>query len=383
MSETVITVRDVIEYARRHIRSVVVPAIVFGVVAWLLSGFLTPRYKSKAVLNIQSSYFRNPLVSDLVPEVTDAAELSAQRQSLFRLALDDEFLDSLGRQFDVYKFPPTAPERREERAEFLKTIEYFAVNPTTFQISALGRSGDDAARMMTRILEQVTRTLVVERYTSLMRARDAIAAQVKFLNRALRELNVGAGTMQPEYLEGELQRLDEQIALLRKRFTETHPEVFRLKGKEVELRGALERAKRRANEMSDEVSAFVTPSSKAPVQEIYNDLLKKLSHLNIVLSMEKDRENLSYLAVLENPTVPLVPFSPKRLLIALGGVILGLALGLARAIRIEYLRHVEVTPERGAAALGVPMLGELSPLDRETPLLLGSGGIGERLALPQ
>lgn len=383
MSETVVTVRDVVDHVQRHLQRVILPAIVFGFVGWFISGFIAPRYKSKAVLNIQSSYFRNPLVSELIPEVTDPAELSAQRQSLFRLALDDEFLDSLGRQFNVYKFPPLAPERAEERAEFLKTIEYFAVNPTTFQISGLAASGDDAARMVTRIVEQVTQTLVAERYTSLLRARDAIATQVKFLSRALRELNVGAGVLQPEYLEGELRRVDEQIALLRKRFTETHPEVFRLKGKEAEIRGALERGKRRMADMSDEVSAFVTPTSKAPVQDIYNDLLKKLSHLNIVLSMEKDRENVSYLAVLENPTVPLVPFSPKRLLIALGGVVFGLVVGLGRAVYIEYRRHTELTPERGAQALGVPMLGELSALDRASPLMLGSDRVGETLALPR
>lgn len=383
MNDSVITLQDAVVFIKRHLGRIVLPTVMLGLIGWGVSGLLPPRYKAKAVLNIQSSYFRNPLVSDLVPEVTDAAELSAQRQSLFRLALDEEFLDALGGEFQVFKHAAKTVERAEERAEFLKTIEYFALNPTTFQISALAPEAAAAADMVQRIVAQITRTLVVERYTTLMRARDAIAAQIKFLSRALRELNGGAGNLQPDYLEGELQRLDEQIAILRRRYTENHPELFRLKGREAELRGALERARKRGGLEGDEVSAFVTPSSKAPVQDIYNDLLKKLSHLTIMLSMEKDRENLSYLAVLENPTVPLVPHSPKRLFFLAGGLVLGLVVGLARVVFLELRRHIAVTPVNGAAALGAPLLGELQPFPKAGQLLLDSGGAGPKLALPR
>ncbi|MFM1847452.1 MAG: hypothetical protein RL417_926 [Pseudomonadota bacterium] len=383
MAEKVVTVQDGLLFLRRHLGRILSPVLIAGLAGWLLSGLITPRYKAKAVLNIQSSYFRNPLVSDLVPEVTDPGELSAQRQSLLRLALDDQFLDELGDTYKVFKYPTGSPERTEERGEFLKTIEYFALNPTTFQISALANSGRDAAHMVERIVAQITRTLVAERYTALMRARDAIAAQVKFLSRALRELSGGGGNLHPDYLEGELERLDEQINNLRKRYTENHPEVFRLKGREAELKGALDRARKRAPRDADEVGAFVTPSSKAPVQDIYNDLLKKLSHLSIVLSMERDRENLSYLAVLENPAVPLAPFSPKRLFFLLGGLAVGFIFGLMRVARIEYARFTAVTPTLSAEALGVPLLGVLQPLNGSEQLMLDAGGMETRRALPR
>jgi uncharacterized protein involved in exopolysaccharide biosynthesis len=368
---------------RRHWWRCTFATLLGGIAALAIAQHMPRRFKSTAIINVQSSYFRNPLVSDLVPEVTEAAEVNAQRQSLFRLALDDDFINSLGEDFGYFQSPRQSPIRPEERAELLKRIEYISLNATTFQVSAPGRTGHAAATMLEKILAQIRQTFVVERYTALSRARAAIAAQVEFLARALRELGGTGGKYQPEYLESELERIDERLATLRQRYTESHPEIFKLKGEGRVLSGALERARRRQASRDESLGAFVSPSSKQPVQDIYNDLLKKLSHLTIVLSMEKEGDSVSYLTILDNPSVPLAPVAPKIPVFILGGMVVGFMLGVFGAARFEYKHREDLAPIDGALALDVPLLGELPRLEDGVARALTDKGFLQSAALPE
>lgn len=383
MSADVVTMDMVLRLVGRHWWRCLLPALLGGLAALAVTTHMPKRFKSSAVVNVQSSYFRNPLVSDLVPEVTDASELNAQRQSLFRLALDTDFVDALGEDFGYFVSTRRSRERPEERAELLKKIEYISLNATTFQVSAPGETPNAAAGMLERVLSQAKRTFVAERYAALMRAREAIGSQVDFLGRALRELGAAGGRYQPEFLESELERIDERLALLRERYTENHPEIFRLKSQEQAAHGALERARRRQATRGDDLGAFAAPSSKAPVQDIYNDLLKKLSHLTIVLSMERDAGGVAYFAVIEKPSVPLSPVSPKVTLFLVAGIFFGVVCGLLRAIYFEYARRGELRPLDSAAVLEVPLFGELPALVEPPERVLGIGPRDSRAALPE
>jgi len=383
MSSDVVSLDVLLGYVRRHWWRCAFLGLIGAVLSFAVSTHLPRRYKSTAVVNVQSSYFRNPLVSDLVPEVTESAEVNAQRQSLFRLALGEEFVDSLGEEFGFFRSLRSSSNRSEERSELLKRIEYVSLNPTTFQVSAPGTTGVRAANMLERILAQVRQTFVVERYAALSRAREAIGAQVEFLARALRELGGTGGKYQPEYLESELERIDERLSLLRERYTESHPEIFKLKGQERELHGALSRARRRHAARDESLGAFVSPSSKQPVQDIYNDLLKKLSHLTIVLSMERDADSVAYLTILENPTIPLSPTAPKTPLFLVGGALLGFIVGIVSALRFEYRRRGELSPLDTALELEVPFLGELPSLADDAAQVLGDSNHRSPIALPE
>ena len=367
MNDQPVQLDEIVGVIRRHLGTVLVWMLLGAILAGIAASYLPKRYKSRSVLTIQSTYFRNPLVSDLVSETHDSTELNAQRVSLLRLALDDGFLDRLGTRYGAFRSEPGTERRVEERSDLLKRIEYISLSPTSFQISIMAESPRLAWEMTRDVLGQMTWTLIEQRLKTLVRARDAIGAQVRFLSRTIGILEGPGAAAQPEYLQRELSRLDDQIAALQRKFTEHHPQLARLRERADSVRTLLEEQRSRAGELPEDdlARAFITPSSKTPVQEIYNDLLKKLSHMSIVLEMERDRENVSYLAVIEKPSLPTQPVFPNPHIFVAGGAGLGLIFACLLAGWAELQRARLMRPDHAAAVLGVPLLGALPAVERD------------------
>lgn len=364
-----INIDDIIAVLRRNLFAMTLTVLSCVTFAVILTKQLPRKYRSKAVLNIQSSYFRNPLVSDLVSEISDPRELSAQRQSLLRLALSDTFLDQLALRYQIYKHPHDPLSRAAEREGFLKSIEYFSTSPAAFQVTLTAKDPQTAHDMTVAVLNQMTRTLIEQRYQTLMNARDAIQAQVLFLGRGLKQVSSPEKT---EYLEYELEQIDGKIRTLRQRFTSAHPELAQLLSRSSSLRARLlnSRESSETPHDSDLSQFFVTPQSKAPLQEIFNDLLKKLNHLNIVLEMEKNRDAVSYLSVIEQPNMPLRAHFPNLISFLGYGLAAGLALGLLGAAYEELKRLRQLAPSRAAAELKAPLLGIMPQFSSSSARLL-------------
>src|SRR5436190_2038059 len=128
MEEQTLQLQDVIAIIKRNIWSVLITVVLCGCIGFAIASILPKRYKAKAVLDIPSSYFHNPLVSDLISDITDPSELNSQRMALLRLALSDEYLDSLGERFGLFQFPKDHPKRVSERSGLFQRIEYFSLN---------------------------------------------------------------------------------------------------------------------------------------------------------------------------------------------------------------------------------------------------------------
>jgi capsular polysaccharide biosynthesis protein len=79
----------------------------------------------------------------------------------------------------------------------------------------------------------------------------------------------------------------------------------------------------------------------------------------VVLDMEKDRQNVSYLGVIEQPTLPVAPLFPKKRIFAGGGLGVGLLLAGILAFLKEIRRSSYLSPYELAEVLETPLLGEL------------------------
>ncbi len=378
--EETISLVQVAGVLRRNAIATMLLVLLFAGIAFLVADLLPQRYKSKAILNIQSSYFQHPLVSDLISEVRDPSEMSAQRLSLLRLALNDQFLDRLGEEYRLYMQPNDEARRILNREALLKRIEYFSVSPSSFQISVVTNEAKTSFLATQEILGQMTYTLIERRYQALMQARQAVLTQATLLNRTL----VSDGSaIQRETLQQQLATMESNLSVLRARYTESHPEVRRLEGLTQALESRISNvADRPTAGVDDYTKVFLSPSSRVTSQEIFSDLLKKLSHLNIVLEMERDRENVSYLGVIEQPALPTKAFFPDQIQFALIGALLGLLVsGILTTFR-ELQRANNFSPDQAAAFLGIELLGELPVLTaRARALLLDSSPKGV-FALP-
>ncbi len=188
-------------------------------------------------------------------------------------------------------------------------------------------------------------------------------------------------------IDDELSRLRSELAAAQARYTDQNPDVVRLKN-EIARAEKLKQstdARRAAGDQGDK--APISPSSpmaqvqaqlKANAQEIksteaqvraldqqirsyqgrlnaapaveqkladltrdydeskanYDSLLKKQLQSQMATNLEKKQQGQQF-RVLDPPSLPQKPFSPKRMKIALGGLAAGLALGIALAVLLE------------------------------------------------
>ncbi|NBW41305.1 hypothetical protein EBR25_09955 [bacterium] len=374
---------EIVGYVRRNLFGGIL-SLVIGVELAIAASLILPKwYKSDTILDIQSRYFRNPLVSELVSEVTDPTELKSQRSALIQRALDRDFLNYLGEKFNLFESIAGTKKRRIERKELLKNIEYHSLGATSFRLSTKAKSSEQALRLTEEVLEQVMHVIVSARYGSLLRAQIAIQSQVEFLAQTLQDLGLVREVGQ---LKRRLSVVSDQIKRLSARFTKEHPELIALKKESREISEQIERGALKSTIFDQDIQAraFTHSQSEAPIQDIYHELLKKLSHLEIVLRMEESRDDggVMYLSILKEPSEPTEPFSPDLIRLIFLGVLGGSGLAILQGLYFERKRALEVCTEKFLEDFGVAKLGQLSALPSTQRLALISGSNPRALPPP-
>ncbi|MDP2654661.1 MAG: GNVR domain-containing protein [Candidatus Omnitrophota bacterium] len=95
---------------------------------------------------------------------------------------------------------------------------------------------------------------------------------------------------------------------------------------------------------------------------IYNLLLQRLETAKITQRLQSSKEGTRYL-VTEPPRVPLEPFKPNRVLVALTGLFLGGFIGFILVVACEFLDKSFIDVEEAKEFLGVPLLGGISKIN--------------------
>lgn len=355
---------DGVQLVRRNFFLFCASITICATAAIVIAAIIPKQFKSKAILNIQSSYFQNPMVNGLITEVNDPQELQAQRMSLLRLALSNSFIDSLAESNGLYSENATLNQKALtiEREDVTRRIQYYSLSPTTFEITSIAKEPNQAQNITSTVLERMKSTLIEERFENLDRTKKAIESHVKNLGDNIQKIATPTGEIA---VQSELEKAEATLSGLLVKFTESHPEVQKLRARQRNLSAQRPKAvKREISTPSDEVIARGGILAKQPSQEVYNDLLKKLSYLAIVLDMEKDRNNLSYLGVIEQPTLPVQAIFPNKNLFLAIGLVVGVLLGAFLSIIAELGRRSVVSPSQAAHLLDAPLLGEL-PLLKE------------------
>lgn len=211
----------------------------------------------------------------------------------------------------------------------------------------------------------------------------------------------------------QLPQLRSQLAMLRTRYTDEHPDVQALRRRiedleKSEAKGAppfdpngtspraqlaraeleVESLKTRRNRLDAETSRLQAQVDGSPhteqqlatltrdygqIKENYEALLKKQMDAKMAEHLER-RWRGERFRVLDPAHVPEEPYYPKRGLLALLGLLGGLALGLFTAFGAEYIDHSVKSAEELTALLPQPILAAL-PLIREEAATKKSPGV--------
>jgi polysaccharide biosynthesis transport protein len=246
---------------------------------------------------------------------------------------------------------------------------------------------------------------------------QSMAAQYQGLKGMVRP----AGSTTPSGLAGldqELDRLKAQLAELSSRYTDQHPDVRKVKDQiaktekarqqlAADLKAKASDPKNAGTEPSDkdlpmiqaeselkaneieianrqraiasltgQIGEYQARLNRAPVREQeladltrdydqsqkdYESLLAKRNQSQLTTSLNKSEEG-THFRMIDPPSLPTKPFSPKRFQFSLGGLLAGLALGLASVLAVDFLDDRIYDEKQFKEMIPAEILAEVPPL---------------------
>jgi succinoglycan biosynthesis transport protein ExoP len=212
--------------------------------------------------------------------------------------------------------------RAEEQRQYLESLSQ---NRTQTMANDLARMKSERAKLLDRYTPE---------YPALIKLNEKIA-QVEATLKSLQD--PGTSWAQAHPTDASLIPADEDISLgqLRGQLESNRLEIANLSKDEKRLKDQIDQYQHRVNAtpVREQQLAGILRNYDQLKQD-YADLLSKESQSQMSAELEKRQEGQQFRLV-DQPSLPTVPSSPKRMKISLGGVAAGLGVGLALAFLME------------------------------------------------
>jgi len=364
----------------RH-KEVVIVAVIFGLTAGLCTGILLPKqYRSSTVILVEEGKSDNPLFDKLAVSTTVLERLTNIRESMMGWYSLVELVKRLGLDKDI-------KTKQEYENLILGIRRRINIGMRGSNVLSLSYVGNDPIE--TQAVVQNITDIFIQRNKTIQDEETSDA--IKFIEEQLR---VYKGKVK----SAEIAELQDHLDELLVDSTEKHPMVRqlreRIERKRDELRAeSLEytesgRLKSESTQplvssiqqaldkigadtgsgedglyklmLVDKLGDVVARDAKVN-EEIYNVLLERLETAKITQRLQSSKEGTKY-TIVDPPRVPLSPFRPNRLLIALGGLIVGLAAGVGLVFMMEFFDKSFIDVQDAKEFFGVPLLGAISKI---------------------
>jgi polysaccharide biosynthesis transport protein len=91
-------------------------------------------------------------------------------------------------------------------------------------------------------------------------------------------------------------------------------------------------------------------------KDAYTRTQAQMEQARMAQSLTQDKQ---FLTLIDNPSVPVTPYKPNRIALALGGLLAGIFLGIAAALTVDHFDHRIKTIYELEKNLNVPVLGSI------------------------
>ncbi len=370
---------------------IIIPAFL-GLVVGISAGILAPKkYRSSTVILVQEGKTDNPLFRTLAVSTTVRERLNTIRESM----LGWNSLVKLVKRLELDKDVKT---RRDFENLILRVRRNIVIRLRAHNIIEVSYVDEDPVRAQA-VVKTIT-DIFIERNREIQ--TQEINEAIRFIEQQLRVYKSKIKSAEIAKLEDQLQelltdatekhpmvkQLRERIAAKRRELKEENLEFIKDETLSVETTNPLIESIRKALDSfeGDEGAAQKADSSddlyKAMMMErltqavardirvndqIYNMLLQRLETARITKSLQLSKEGTRY-EVIDPPRVPLEPFQPNRLVMAVMGLVLGATAGFGLVFFREFFDKSFIDVEDAKEYLGVPLLGAISKINTDFTL---------------
>jgi uncharacterized protein involved in exopolysaccharide biosynthesis len=372
----------------RRKQLLIIPTLL-GLTIGICAGIVLPKkYRSATIILVQEGKSDNPLFDKLAVSSTVHQRMMGLKESILGWNSLVELVKRLGLDRDIRN-------KREFESLILGLRSSIRIRLRSHNIIDLSYVGDDPK--MTQAVVQTISDIFINRNVAIQNEETSDA--IKFIEE---QLKVYKGKIK----SAEIARLQDRLDEMMVDSTEKHPIVRTLKEKIEVKRAELEAENLQFTENIDLTQGGTNPlitqiqkalddleynqtgqkpstgaeqpdlykvmlidkigdvmARDAKVNEqIYNMLLQRLETAKITQRLQASKEGTKY-SVLDPARVPLEPFKPNRVAVAIAGLILGMICGTAFVVAAEFFDQSFLDVEEAKKNLGMPLYGAISKIN--------------------
>ena len=333
-----IYIRDFLSLLAFYKKPLAIIMVVSILVLVQLSFILPKTYRSEFELNIYSKYFKNALIQDVIPGMNSIAEMTQTTDSMVKETLNDEFIDQIGNEFNIYQKDLTPEQLSKSREQLRDRFELFSTGGQSYRVSFSHGNPIVTFEVTKKVMDAVRATFINSRLETIENAKKTIQQKLESVNvtKQITDDSISANALaskNPDVLRSEIAKINSNLSALRMQFNTQHPRIVKLQQRKSTIENWL-----------NEIEGDETPSKSGTVRDESKDysdapllmtgdkeisttiaakLYTKFNDINVALDIE--RKSLpGYIGVIVAPQIPNSPLFPKKRLFASLGFMLGL-----------------------------------------------------------
>lgn len=303
-----------------------------------LSFILPKTYRSEFELNIYSKYFKNALISEVIPGMNSIAEMTQTTDSMVKETLNDEFIDSIGKDFKIYPTEMSPQQLSKAREQLRNRFEMFTTGGQSYRVSFSHGDPIVTFEVTKKVMDAVRATFINTRIETIENAKKTIQQKLESVNvtKQITDDSISANALaskNPAVLRSEIMKINTDLSALKMQFNVHHPRIVKLQQRKATIENWLKEVEDDSASVKNAVNEDGTKEySDAPLlmagdreisQTIAAKLYTKFNDINVALDIE--RKSLpGYIGIIVAPQIPSSPLFPKKRLFASLGFIIGL-----------------------------------------------------------
>lgn len=369
MSTDKVFFRDLLKTINSYRKSIILIVVLSVAFCFQLTFWIEKQYTATFEINVYSKYFQNPLISGVIPDVFNLPEMRFAIDSMVKEAISDDYIDMLGRKYNLYSNTKDVREMAKERQLLRDRFQYFSTGGQSYQISFSHSDPYIAKEISEKTLEKVKSHIVDKRIKTIEVVKEVMIKKLNSFNASQKFTEAGSekalASKSPEVLREELIKIETSISALSKQYSANHPIMLNLKQKQKTIATWLKEF-----DVSKVDTAVDLPMSvshnKVITEQLSSKFYAKYHDFNIALEIEK-KSLQNYIGIIKSPQLPTAPIWPKKRLFAS----LGFVLGLVIAFIFVFIREI-VAPSKDeklaieALALNSMVLGVLPKIENQS-----------------